>query len=1126
MARPDQIRTLPERPPEVGELVQVRSRRWLVEEVTPSETPGRSPLVTLACADDDAQGQALRVFWDYEIDRRILEEEGWGHLAEKGFDDPRRFAAFLHTLRWHCVTATDANLFQAPFRAGIRIDAYQMEPLRKALRLPRVNLFIADDTGLGKTIEAGLIARELLLRRKVKTIVVAAPPSVLEQWKGELEDRFGLVFEILDRAYLTRMRRERGFGVNPWMTHSRFLVSHNLLIDPGYADPMRAWLGPLRPGSLLILDEAHHAAPSSGGRYGIESKFTRAVRDLAGRFEHRLFLSATPHNGHSNSFSTLLELLDPYRFTRGVKVRGRKALEDVMVRRLKEDIRVTQGGFPERRVERVVIDGLPADAPELALSRLLDEYRTAREARHANASGKAQAAAGLLVVGLQQRLLSSVEAFARSLAVHRRTVARHWAREQAGAATGEARDAAAAAGQPRAPEAAAASPDDEHQLFLTPPAADDERGEQDAELAEAEEEAQIEAITEAAESGSTPEPGAERAELWQQEQELLDRMQAIAEQARHVPDAKTRRLIDWMREEMCPELPPFGRSPRGRPPRWNERRVLVFTENREGTKRYLRAILEQAIAGTDRADERIEVIDGLTQGARRKEVQRRFNADPAADPLRILLATDAAREGLNFQAHCADLFHFDLPWNPGRIEQRNGRIDRKLQPAPEVRCHYFVLPQRVEDGVLEVLVRKTDTIKRELGSLSKVIDDDVERRLRGGIRHRDADRLKHAIEAADLDEVRRQITEEELEAARDRRDDLVEQVERCRGLLERSRTWVGFEAQSFRDALSCALELLGAEPLARDGGANGGGPAQARWTFPALDRRTGADPTWAATLDTLRPPRRRDQKLADWRREAPIRPVVFEDAGVLGDDTVHLHLEQRVAQRLLARFRAQGFVHHDLSRACFVQAHDSIPRVVLLGRLCLYGRRAERLHEEIVPLAARWVEPGRWSGPLRAYAREAETRTLDLLEQSLAGRPDRTPHDVIRARLLAAAPRDIAELLPQLAPRADEIAELATRRLRERGEREARDLDETLRRQRDRIVEELDRHEGRFTQIALDFDEDERRQLQSNMRYWRTRLDQFDRDLKQEPGRIRAFYEVQAKRVEPVGLVYLWPETN
>ena len=312
---------LPERLPRLGELVQVRQRRWLVEEVVDAAVPGQSPLVRLACADDDAQGQTLDVYWNYEIDRGVLAKEDWKHLATKGFDPPRYFAAFLHTLRWNCVTATDPNLFQSPFRAGIKIDAYQMEPLRKALCLPRVNLFIADDTGLGKTIEAGLIARELLLRKKAKAIVVAAPPSVLEQWKTELEERFGLVFETLDRAYLTRVRRERGFGVNPWRTHSRFLVSHNLLIDENYAAPLREWLGPMLPGSLLILDEAHHAAPSSGGRYGIETKFTRVIRDLSGRFEHRLFLSATPHNGHSNSFSTLLELLDPYRFTRGVKVR-------------------------------------------------------------------------------------------------------------------------------------------------------------------------------------------------------------------------------------------------------------------------------------------------------------------------------------------------------------------------------------------------------------------------------------------------------------------------------------------------------------------------------------------------------------------------------------------------------------------------------------------------------------------------------------------------------------------------------------------------------------------------------------------------------------------------------------
>ena len=1136
---------LPARPPTEGELVHVRSRRWLVEGVVEPLAPGESAVVRLACAEDDSQGQALSVFWDYELDRRILADEGWTDLAARGFDSPRQFAAFLHTLRWHCVTATDPSLFQSPFRAGIRIDAYQMEPLRKALRLPRVNLFIADDTGLGKTIEAGLIARELLLRRKVNTIVVAAPPSVLEQWKGELEDRFGLLFEILDRAYLSRMRRERGFGVNPWRTHSRFLVSHNLLIDPGYADPLREWLGLMLPGSMLIFDEAHHAAPASGGRYGVETKFTRAIRDLAGRFEHRLFLSATPHNGHSNSFSTLLELLDPYRFTRGVKVRGKGVLDDVMVRRLKEDIREVRGGFPRRNVEPMIIDGLPPDAPELVLSTLLDEYRTVRERRHEHASNKVRAAAGLLVVGLQQRLLSSIEAFARSLAVHRKTVERHWAKADGTVETDTA-------GLPDIGERDAA-------LFVTPPDADDERGEWTGEESEAEESRQIEALT-ATEADHRPGAGTQSAgdggadfggetgagwgrgvasdpgedagansardavaALRAHEQLLLDRMQAVAEASRHRPDAKTRRLIDWIREHQCPELPPFGQAPAGDPPAWNLRRVLIFTENREGTKRYLKNILEQAIEDTDRADERIEVIDGLTSGSRRKTIQRRFNADPAKDPLRILIATDAAREGLNFQAHCADLFHFDLPWNPGRIEQRNGRIDRKLQPAAEVNCHYFVLPQRAEDRVLEVLVRKTETIRRELGSLSKVIDDNVEHRLRGGIRHEDADALRDAIRALDLDDGRKRATSEELESARERRKDLLVQIDRCQTLLERSRNWAKFDAVPFREALSCSLELLGAPPLEEGRDEDG----RTIWTFPALDRRAATDASWAATLDTLREPRKTDQKLADWRRDAPIRPVIFEDSGMLSEDTVHLHLEQRVAQRLLARFRAQGFIHHDLSRACLAQTRDSVPRVVLLGRLSLYGRRAERLHEELVPITARWTEPALRREPLRAYAREAETRSLALLEESLGGGGS-APDEVVQRRLLDAAPRDIEELLRYLEPRAKESAHAAAEALIERGECESKLLHETLERQRGRVMVEIERHRREFRQIAMDFgdDRDARQQLEANMRHWERRLEQFDADIEQEPERIRRFYDIQRTRVEPVGLVYLWPESN
>ena len=1091
---------IPDRCPAPGELVLVRSRRWLVEEVVNSSAG--SPLARLACADDDAQGQMLEVYWDYEPDRLILEDEGWTNLANEGFDPPRMFAAFLNTLRWNCVTATDPRLFQAPFRAGIQIDAYQMEPLRKALQLPRVNLFIADDTGLGKTIEAGLITRELLLRKRAKVMVVATPPSVLEQWKGELEERFGLIFEILDRAYLARMRQERGFGVNPWRTHSRFLISHNLLIDPVYADPLREWLGTLLPGSLLVIDEAHHAAPASGGRYGIESKFTRAVRDLAGRFEHRLFLSATPHNGHSSSFSTLLELLDPYRFTRGVKVRP-KALEEVMVRRLKEDIRAVQGGFPKRHVVRISLDGLPEDAPELVLSRLLDEYRGLREERLDKSSARARAAAGLLVVGLQQRLLSSIEAFARSLKKHRETVSRQWERSQ------------------KPDQTRAGIRKKGGALFTFSPDANDERSEWTPEEEEALEQAEIEAADATAEAGAVRDERAEK--LWKQEQALLDRMQAIAERHRFTPDVKTHHLIDWIHQNLCPDLPPYGQRPGKQEPKWLDRRVLVFTENREGTKRYLKTILEQATEGTDQAEDRIEVIDGLTSSAKRKEIQRRFNTDPRKDPLRILLATDAAREGLNFQAHCTDLFHFDLPWNPGRIEQRNGRIDRKLQPADDIYCHYFVLPQRIEDRVLEVLVDKTERIRQELGSLSKVIEDDIERRLREGIRHRDADRLVDEIREADLEAEKKQITEEELEVARERQETLQAQIARCQDLLERSREWTGFASAPFRDALSCSLEVLGNEPLKEATDEYG----RKVWLFPPLDRRAETDPSWADTLDSLRTPRKQGQKLAEWRREAPIRPVVFKDTGVITEDTVHLHLEQRVANRLLARFRAQGFVHHDLSRACLAHAADSIPRVILLGRLSLYGQRAERLHEELVPITARWIEPSQRKAALQPYARDTEMRTLELLNQALNDSNVRMPGNAIEGRLLASASWDVEELLPHLEPRAEEVAESSIEKLRARGAKEAKDLRETLQAQRDRVRKMLAKHDDpKVEQLTLGFDGDEKRQLEANIRSWRQRLEQFDRDLAEEPDRIRDFYEVRARRVEPVGLVYLWPETN
>lgn len=135
----------PDGRPEPGQIVQVRQRTYLAERSDIPQHRDEATLVHLACVDDDAQGQPLEVLWEHEVDREIVTGEAWEKIAERGFDDPKLFAAYLHTLRWNCVTSTNPRLFQSPFRAGIRLDAYLLKPLRKALVLPRVNRFIADD---------------------------------------------------------------------------------------------------------------------------------------------------------------------------------------------------------------------------------------------------------------------------------------------------------------------------------------------------------------------------------------------------------------------------------------------------------------------------------------------------------------------------------------------------------------------------------------------------------------------------------------------------------------------------------------------------------------------------------------------------------------------------------------------------------------------------------------------------------------------------------------------------------------------------------------------------------------------------------------------------------------------
>jgi len=1042
--------------------------------------PGHSALVSLSCVEDDAQGETLQVLWDAELDTAILGDDLWPRIGGKSFDETGTFAAYLHTLRWSAVTATDPTLLQAPFRAGIKIDAYQLEPLRKALQLPRVNLFIADDVGLGKTIEAGLIARELLLRRRIDTIVVAAPPGMLLQWREEMEARFGLSFVILDREYVASVRRDRGYGVNPWRTHNRFLISHRLLIEEAYTADMRAWLteaGPIRAKSLLIFDEAHNAAPASGARYAIDSRFTKAMRDLAPHFEHRLFLSATPHNGHSNSFTALLELLDPQRFIRGTDVLKRNR-DAIMVRRLKEDIRVVQGGFAKRNVEQITIDNLAKDAPELVLSHKLAQLRELREGRLTAASRSAQSAATLVLSHLQHRLLSSIDAFAHTIRVHRKALER-------------------AAAQERPPRNAPPA------TLFQPAGLDDDTSSEDQ---EDETSTRDEAVADATLVAASQTPSLA------DELVLVQEMEEIAEIHRDRSDARIAWLINWIEREMYPGL----RTGKGGV--WTGTRLLIFTEW-EATRRYIERKLKAAVAGTDQAEARVAFYTGEVQSqAKREELKRAFNAPPDKHPLRILIATDAAREGINLQRHCRDLVHFDLPWNPSKLEQRNGRIDRKLQPSPFVTCGYFVFSQRPEDRVLDALVRKSETIRQQLGSMAQVLEARTAGMLSRGIRQRDADRLVKEI--TNLNDGEREATiREELEDAREQQQALKEQIDRLHRQIGRSETIIGLTEDKLRQAVSISLHLAGAPAIKLGEDATKEHPAT--FQFPADAPALGGDHTWAPALDLLREPRERGETIADWRSRAKFRPITFDDPGDLADAAVQLHLEHRVVQRLLARFTSQGLLHLDLSRCCLASTAGGEVRTILLGRLSLFGPRAARLHEEIITITARWSDPTIRSAPLRPYAAAAEVRTMDLLEDALATH-ERPVAAEVKARLLAALPQDVAELRPHVEARAAEAQARAQRLLGERATRESTAMRELLEEQR----KSIEKTEQKSRQLQLAFDDAERRQLEDNRRAWRSRLGRIDTELETEPRRIEEGYQVRAARLDPIGIVYLWPVTG
>src|SRR5690606_38153945 len=198
--------------------------------------------------------------------------------------------------------------------------------------------------------------------------------------------------------------------------------------------------------------------------------------------------------------------------------------------------------------------------------------------------------------------------------------------------------------------------------------------------------------------------------------------------------------------------------------------------------------------------------------------------------------------------------------------------------------------------------------------------------------------------------------------------------------------------------------------------------------------------TWTETLDSLRPPRERDEAPWEWRKRPP-QPVVFRPLDRIGEERVHLHLEHPFIQRLLTRFRSQGYSAQDLSRVTVVpNPRDAIVRVIAFGRVSLFGPGAARLHDEIVSVAAQWLD-SKGKGHLKPFADEADRKAVETLERLFQDIPrlGDVPAE-IQSRLATSASEDFSTLWTAVKDEAEERAHRATQQLHDRGSVEAQAL--------------------------------------------------------------------------------------
>ncbi len=524
---------------------------------------------------------------------------------------------------------------------------------------------LADDPGAGKTIMAGLLVRELIMRADAQRVLIVAPGGLVDQWQDEMDEKFGLDFKIFGRDMIENSR-----GGNPFEDFDLLIARVDQLArNEDLQDKLQhsQW-------DLIVVDEAHKlSANYFGNRINKTRRFE--LGELLGRTaRHFLLMTATPHNGKEEDFQLWMSLLDADRFYGKSRDGAHKVdVSDLMRRMVKEELLKFDGTrlFPERRA--YTVNYQLSDA-ENALYQAVTEYVKEEMNRAEKLDDKRKGNVGFALTSLQRRLASSPEAIYLSLQRRHQRLQRKLEEEKL-----------RQRGQP------------------VPEPSNGWNAPEDVDDLTAEESEQIEeALVDQATAAQTI------AELQAEIIILGD----LVEQARRVRNSGSDRKWDEMSKllQNTPEM----RDANGR-----QRKLIVFTEHRD-TLNYLTDRIRGLIGNPDA----VINIHGGTKREERRKMQELFRNDPS---VRVLVATDAAGEGVNLQ-NANLMVNYDLPWNPNRIEQRFGRIHRIGQT--EV-CHLWnlVASGTREGDVFQRLFEKLeiarDTLKgRVFDVLGEVFEEE------------------------------------------------------------------------------------------------------------------------------------------------------------------------------------------------------------------------------------------------------------------------------------------------------------------------------------------------------------------------------------------------------------------